>query len=297
MRGCFVEVDLVQAEWVCTAYLAQDANMLAVVKQELDPHVRTGHLISGAPEELIREEAKVVGHTTDPNAIAEARASIPGLLDKGYFLPRVMSIRQAGKKSNHALNYDMRYKRFALENEMDEREARRIVDLYRNQAYPGLKRYYTQIQEELRRTGRKLTNCFGHTRQFLDRWGPDLLNAAYAYKPQSTVAVVTNRGWVAIYRDCGGCMERVLPAANTHDAVLTQHFFSSLEELEEQVRTVDRYMSTPCVYHDEEFVLRRTISLGVSWGEECMVEVREVSPSALESALEASVAEASRRFS
>ena len=292
-----VETDLEGADWVVTAYCCQDPAMLQVVEEGLKPHVRTGSLISGAPEDFVEMEHKLVGDRTDPVEIAHARKGLPdnwhGIGVHKFFLPRSMSIRQAGKKSNHGLNYDMRYKRFALENEMAEADAKRIVDNYKNIAYPGLKRWYKLIEAELRANRRRLTNCFGQTRAFMDRWGPDLLDAAYAFKPQSTVANVTNRGLRTMY---WSAYDRVHVAAQVHDYILTHHNFGSWDELADQVVAVDNAMTCTLEYHEREFVLKRSIKLGVNWGKDCMIEVEKVRdlPVALRAAWEQSCAQEAR---
>ena len=284
----FVEVDLVQAEWVVTAYCSQDARMLKVVEDKLDPHVTTGMLISNAAEEIVVLDHKLVGHLTDPHDISKIRADklAPVQNLDTIFLPRTMSIRQAGKKSNHGLNYNMGYKRFALENELDEAEARRIVGLYKDVAYPGLHNYYREVERELKERGRKLKNCFGQARTFLDKWGPDLLNAAYAFKPQSTVGNVTNNGLRRIYNDTSN-LEEVNLAAQVHDSILNEHTFSSIPALANQILWVDRHMSTVCHYHGENFTLRREYKLGMTWGQDDMVDVEWSTPDELENALKA----------
>jgi hypothetical protein len=288
MKRCFIEIDLVQAEWVVTAYVSQDARMLDVVHAEADPHTRTGSLISGAPESFVIFENELIGHTTDPTEIARARSAIPaeweGVPTSQFFYPRIFSIRQAGKKSNHGLNYNMGYRRFALENGMEEREAKDICAMYRDIAYPGLKRYYTLINQQLRNSNRRLTNCFGQTRQFRGEWGTELLDAAYAFLPQSTVGNVTNFGMRGIYHDYR--LRDVQLGAQQHDSLLNQHNFSSWTELADQVIICDHHMSTPCAYHGQIFTLRRDIKLGLDWGEDSMIKVDFDSPDVLPVALE-----------
>jgi hypothetical protein len=120
----FLEFDLANAEWVVTAYLAGDENMIEIIQSGRSPHIATGALISGAPEEFVLEEHKLLGMQSDPDTIRSIRKGLK--IPQGIFMPRSMSIRQAGKKSNHGLNYGMRYRRFALENEMPETDAKPI---------------------------------------------------------------------------------------------------------------------------------------------------------------------------
>jgi hypothetical protein len=285
---CFVEIDLVQAEWVATAYIANDPRMIDVVSKKVDPHLRTGSLISGAPESFVKHENTLVGHLTDPGDIALARRALPpewdGIKVADFFLPRNMSVRQAGKKSNHGLNYGEQYKTFALTNEMDEGDAKHIVELYRKVAYPGLSIWYKLVELELRKNGRRLTNCFGQSRRFLERWGPDLLNAAYAFKPQSTIANVTNFGWRDTYYDRHESMRRVAIAAQVHDSVKTHNEYNSYDNLHTQVSRCVYHMTTICEYNGHQFIIDPEVKVGYNWGH--MITVHDVTPDGLEKALE-----------
>lgn len=271
----FIEVDLVQAEWVVTAFLAADQRMLDVVNSGRDPHLRTGSLISGAPEDFVATEDVAVGHLKDPKDISEARKALPkewdGVKVADFFKPRVMSIRQAGKKANHGLNYGMGYRRFAFENEMEESDAKRICHIYRDIAYPGLNRYYEVIEDELRRNNRTLTNCFGQTIQFMDRWGPELLMAAYAFRPQSTVGNITNFALRDIYA-CKG-LDRVIPAAQVHDSILCEHEWDTFDELIGQIQDVRELMSEPFEYNSMEYTLKTEVKIGINWGDDGMISL------------------------
>jgi len=272
---CFIETDLAQAEWVVTAYASGDPRMIDVVKNKRDPHKRTGSLISGAPESFVEFENKLVGHLTDPVDLKAIRQkNLPKMWEdlsvSEFFIPHNMSIRQAGKKGNHGLNYGLEYKNFALTNGMIEADAQHIVRIYRDLAYPGIKMWYTETQNTLRSNNRQLTNCFGQSMKFMDKWDIKLFMAAYSFVPQSTVGNVTNRGMRAIYHYSD---KRVDLAAQVHDSVLTHHKFDSWDELAAQVVFCDTAMTQTCEYREEEFVIDRDIKLGVNWGGEVMKEV------------------------
>jgi hypothetical protein len=216
-----VEFDLAGAEWVVVAYLSGDPNMLEVVNSGKSPHVVTGTLISGASEEFVLAEHKAVGANTDPDTIMGLRESLD--VPSGIFLPRSMSIRQAGKKSNHGCNYYMRYKRFALENEMPEADAEPIVKFYSEKAYPGLQLYWEDIRETLRRQGRVLTNCFGRKVRMVGEWGVELWMAAYSFKPQSTVFDVCRRGMVRAFHDYSLDFLSMELGAQVHDSLMAAY--------------------------------------------------------------------------
>jgi hypothetical protein len=262
-----LEFDLSGAEWVVVAYLSGDPNMLRVVEGGLQPHVETGKLISRAPEELILQEHSLLGSTTDPDEILQVRrTNIPDLLDGDYFLPRTMTIRQAGKKGNHSLNYDSRYRGFALTNEMPEPDAKVIVNAYRNDAYPGLVTWHESIRQELRDNNRTLTNLLGNKVRLLDQSGPDLWKAAYSYKPQSTVGDIVRRAMVLMYEDNDSVGRLAKPKANVHDSILVNYPVDPLDRLLEFVNRTVGYMSPELHCNGRTFKLGVDVKMGHNWG-------------------------------
>jgi hypothetical protein len=264
----FVEFDLAGAEWVIVAYLAGDQNMIDVVESGRSPHVATGSLISGAPEELVIREHELLGSATDPDTLLMVRsAELPELVKGGFFIPRSMTIRQAGKKSNHGLNYDMRYKRFALENEMPETDAKPIVEKYHDDAYPGIRDvFHAEVKKELRENDRTLVNLFGDKVRLMDQSGPDLWDKAYSYKPQSTVAKIVTRAMVAVYRDTGELLRPAGLRANVHDSLLINWPDDREAELEPFALKVREYMSHEFEVKGRRFTLDVDVKVGPNWG-------------------------------
>jgi len=269
-NNILIEMDLAGAEWVVVAYLSGDANMLDIIQNKKDPHTVTGMLISGAPEHIVMEESKLVGHNTDPNIINEVREGMPHLCDSEYFLPRSMSIRQAGKKSNHGLNYNMRYRRFALENEMAESEAKKIVALYRTSAYPGIPIWHNTVENKIRKD-RYLINCFGRKRKFMDAWGPDLLDAAFSFLPQSTVADVVLEGMKKAYNDELEVFRFAKLRANVYDSLLYEYPTESLWAMSMFIDGMtSRYLNPTLTYSGREFSIDVDVKIGFDWGQESM---------------------------
>ena len=264
-----LEFDLSGAEWVVVAYLCQDENMLSVVRSGKSPHIVTGALISGAPEEFVLQEHKIVGSHTDATTIEMLRAKLH--VPPQVFLPRVMSIRQAGKKSNHGLNYNMKYRRFALENEMLEEDAKPIVEAYIQKAYPGLQNYWSAIRRELKDNKRTLVNCFGRKVKLRGEWGEELFNQAYSFKPQSTVVDIVNRAMVLAYEDQSPEFENFFLGAQVHDSLHvqvkvpdTQGEWNALTQM--VLRLKEDYMRPIIAYNDVEFQLGCDAKLGLDWG-------------------------------
>lgn len=270
MRYIFLEFDLAGAEWVVVAYLSQDPNMLKVVHSGKSPHIVTGSLISGAPEDVVEQDHKLIGINTNPILIEQLRRQLK--FPPRTFIPRSMSIRQAGKKSNHGLNYDMRYRRFALENEMLEDEAKPIVELYRTKAYPRIfDHWHPSIRKELKDNNRSLVNCFGRKVTLRDEWGQDLFNAAYSFKPQSTVFDCVREGMKRTFRDDTIPFLELRLGAQVHDSFMMRYPVpTSQEEWQHLAIAVLRitrdYMRPQLIYSDIPFFLNCDAKMGWSWG-------------------------------
>ena len=266
-----LEFDLAGAEWVVVAYLSGDPNMLSVVESGISPHVATGGFVSRASRELVEREHEVIKSISDADTVLMLRRQfIPELLEGErtgeFWLPRSMTIRQACKKANHGLNYDMRYRRFALENEMPEADAKPIVELYRTEAYPGLVDWHESIKGELKHNDRTLENLLGRKVRLLDQPGPDLWDKAYSFKPQSTVADIVLDGMCLCYEDDSSLFEPMVISANVHDSLLFQYPAEPQERVKEFARAVRRYMSPALTALGREFVLGVDIKAGPDWG-------------------------------
>ncbi len=271
-----IELDKAGAEWVVVAYLSGDANMIDVIEKGDSPHTRTGSLISGAPESFVEKEEKLVGHNTDPETIRTLREPLLDEIEDYWFMPRVMSIRQAGKKSNHGLNYNLRYKGFALHNEIEEREAKIIWELY-HKAYPGIHIWHRTEQRQLREN-RTLENCFGRKRRFMDAWGEPLFDSAYAFKPQRTVFDITRIGMKKFTRDTSPLFMRAEMLGQVHDSNLFQYNHRDAEETSTwATKQALDYMNPMCVYNSREFYIGTTMKIGTDWGNmhECGFSAKE----------------------
>jgi hypothetical protein len=268
-RPVLIEIDLKQAEWVIVAYLAKDPNMISVIEEHRDAHAATGSQITSLSEDLIKEESKLLGHETDPDAIERVRASVGGSFLGAKFLPRTMSIRQMGKKSNHALNYDMTANRFAMENETPLSESRLIVEGY-HKGYPGIRgTFHAGIRRQLE-VDRTLTNCFGRRVRFLGPWENELFKKAYDFLPQSTVADCCNRG--LIYCCHHNATAGVLtPQTQVHDSVLHLGRYHHPSELWDPVQLCVAHMTPELTYGPYTFQLECEAKIGYSWGEDHML--------------------------
>lgn len=266
----FWEVDKRQAEWVVVAYLCGDANMIQVIEEGKDTHIHTASLMFNAPPEVLMLDDKLIGHSTDPDAIAALRMSQELIERYAGSFPRTMSARQCGKKSNHGLNYDEGFTQFALINEIEQREAKRIVEMY-HLIYPGIRVWYEHIKRQLMKD-RSLTNCFGRKVRFLDAYGPDMWKAAYSMLPQSTVVDSLNQGMVRTYNDesitgTQGCDVDLL--SQVHDSLLLQvplDVLSSSTFIELRQK-VHEYVSPELNYNGRSFKIATDDKIGLNWGQ------------------------------
>jgi uracil-DNA glycosylase len=267
------EFDKRQAEWIETAFLSGDANMMEVVEKGLDAHVRTAQLMYGAPEELILKEAKIVGNSTDEDWIKEQRLKLcPEIFS--YNPPLNMSMRQAAKKSNHGFNYDLSPIGFADANQMPLDDSKRCYAGY-HKSYPGLKLWYKRTVEELQTKNRTLETFFGRRRWFGDRWSDDLFKQAYAYRPQSTVADMVNRALIQQHRDQKDYMKLVDLLGQVHDSELIQYPLDKLVEFGKAAVTIKQYLEPTVTYGGRSHVIPTDLKIGLDWGNMVAIKLSE----------------------
>ena len=233
-----VSMDLSQAENRVVAYIANEVRMIEAFETGVDLHKLTAGLIFG-----IR-----------PEEVSDLPGSCP--IAGGQFSQRFW-----GKKANHGLNYDLGYKTFALYYEMEERDAKFIVERY-HMAYPGIRQWHASIREELRRSGR-LTDCLGNTRIFMERWGDDLFKSAYSFIPQSTVARKLNRdGLCYLYYN-----QQLFHSAEllnqVHDSIVFQVPLSlGPEKIAQIIWAVKANLETPLTFHTRTFSIPADTQVG-----------------------------------
>lgn len=257
------EMDKAQAEWVVVAYLCGDANMIKTIENKEDAHINTAHLMFGAPKELLKLESDIIGSESDEQTILQKRKEkCPEILR--YHPIANMSCRQAGKKSNHGLNYDLGANGFAATYGLELRESKRCTDLY-HRAYPSIRIWHAHIRTQLGKD-RTLTNLFGRKRRFLDRWGDDLFKTAYAYIPQSTVAQLLNIGLIESYERQTlpdyGFLRKMEHLSQVHDSVLFQQDLSDLTAYAQTIKAVKGFVEIPMIANGRTFTIRTDAKVG-----------------------------------
>jgi len=176
----FYGMDLSQAENRIVAYVGRISQMIEAFESKEDIHGLTAKIMAnifynGLPEDF--------NPKTMLAPIGDGKKSW----------------RDWGKKANHGLNYDLGYKTFALYNEISERDAKLIVEIY-HRAYPGVRNGFHKYIQDCVRRNRTLTNLMGRKTLFTDRMDDSLFKDAYACIPQGTVGdVIDQRGLNFIY--------------------------------------------------------------------------------------------------
>ena len=257
------EMDKAQAEWVVVAYLCGDANMIRTIENKEDAHINTAHLMFGAPKDLIKLEDEVLGSESDEEAIRAKRTEyVPDIL-RYHPIPN-MSCRQAGKKSNHGLNYDLGANGFAATYGLDLREAKRCTDLY-HRAYPAIRIWHAHVRTQLGKD-RTLINLFGRRRRFLDRWGDDLFKAAYAFIPQSTVAQLLNKGLIDVHEKqleaSFSYLRKLELLSQVHDSVVFQRSETELVDYAKCLLAIKQFIEVPLTANGRVFTIRTDAKVG-----------------------------------
>jgi DNA polymerase I-like protein with 3'-5' exonuclease and polymerase domains len=263
----FLEIDKAKAEWVVTAYASGDPTMIAAIESGVDIHAYTGGLITGVPAELILKDDKLIGHRTDADEILELRLKhIPEIFEcDALFVPRTMSVRQAGKKTNHGCNYIEGPPMFALTNEIPEKDAKPLVMAYRS-TYSHLPIWWDAVKMELGKS-RTLYNCFGRPRRFLDEWNHDLVKQGVAFIPQSTVVDILNKAMILAYNSELDFMEALEMLCQVHDSLLSQYPVGNFKKMAQAILELAHLLNPTMEYGGREFQINSDLKVGLNWGE------------------------------
>jgi len=246
-----VDIDLKQADWRFVAYLSEDPNMIDALVNRKDIHKMAAAPIFGyQPDELhlVSDDADI---KKDPSRCAS-------------FGNGTHSERFWGKKANHAFNYRQSATAFALQLLIGENEAKTIRAGY-FEAFPNIQNVYWAWVEKQLRHDRTITNLFGRSYRFLDRWSTQLVDAATAFYPQSSVADIINQWGINEMWYNPEKYKYVDLLLQVHDSVVIQipldkgisHGMKILENLQES-------LEQPIHLNGFEFFLPAEISAGVT---------------------------------
>ena len=158
--------DLSQIENRIVAYTGGVIPQIEAFESGIDLHILTASIIFGKPYDQISSE-------DGSSSLGDGR----------------QSERYWGKKGNHAINYGVSYKRFALVNEMSEGDAKYVLETV-HRGYPQIKEGYQVMIKNQLIASRTITNLFGRTRLFL---GP--IVPSYPNVPKSACLATYREGY------------------------------------------------------------------------------------------------------
>ncbi len=222
-------MDLSQAENRIVAFVSGDGKMMKAFNDKQDVHKLTASLIHNVELANVTKEQ-----------------------------------RDVGKKCNHAFNYDMGYKQFALLCEMPETKARFYLEAYHD-AYPSVRQWHTRVVDQLKQN-KTLVDLFGKPQTFLSIWGHDLFKQAYSYIPQSTVATKLNtHGLLHVWHMPGLDVE---PLNVVHDDLWFQIPVSiGFPLMAEYIMSIKQSLEQPLFYHERSFIIPADLQIGVCFGD------------------------------
>jgi len=254
-------IDLSQIENRIVAYVGGVIEQIKAFEQGIDLHKLTASIILGKPYDQISGE-------DGSSDIGDGR----------------QSERFWGKKGNHATNYDVGYKTFALKNEMPERKAKMILETI-HRGYPQIRGGFQQLIQDMLFDNRTVTNLYGRNRMFL---GPirvtehtpknacvDTFRKAYAQLPQSTCAdKITKEGINYIYYS-QDLFHEVELLTQIHDSVVFQIPLSvPFKRHAEILLLVKKSLETPLDWHGTRIDTPADITIGFNMCKDDMIEIK-----------------------
>lgn len=144
-----------------------------------------------------------------------------------------VAMRQLGKKSKHATNYEMEPFRFSFLAGLEISEAKKVLAAV-HRAYPKVRGvFHKQVEEQVRKT-RTLRNPLGRIRVFYKKLDSHGIKVAYSWIPQSTVSDHMKRAMLNLSRVID--RTRAFYVAENHDSLTSLVHLSYLREYCELVK-------------------------------------------------------------
>ena len=276
----FANLDQSKAEYAHVANLSGDENMLAALAEGKDVHAWTAHLLLGVKLDFIEAEAKLLGESTSSSIIAEARKQLSTQwhgpeFDAAFALVPDSSLRQFGKKRNHAWNYRESAEGYAQRTGTSIKRARE-QDALQRKAFPAVVTYWESTRWEVLNR-KQLTNCFNRVIPFRSFFTTEVWKSACAARPQSGVADVNNAAMREIHAwGDAECSVR----NNVYDSLLLQlrlrrnvriagdsgPLIGEAERINALLTRCVEVMSPELSYADRKFRVGIDVKLGRCWG-------------------------------
>lgn len=268
----FYGSDISQAENRLVAYIGRITQMIEAFENKRDIHSLVATMM-----------ANLFYHGKLPSDFNPKTALAPiGKGDKPW--------RDWGKKTGHAANYDISYKTLALANEIPEREAKTILNIYHT-GFPGVRNGFHKYVQQCLRQNRTLTNYMGRKTLFVDQLDDTLFREAYACIPQGTVGdIIDQRGLNYIYYNSNPLFKNVEILIQIHDQIGYQiptpyHPTNpvSWEDHARIVKDIKGSLEHPIYTHyGHKFVMPVDTDMGVTLNKDDGVGLKEYTPEELE---------------
>lgn len=254
--------DLSQIENRIVAYVGGILPMIDAFETGKDMHRLTASMIFGKPyDEVTSEDGTcLIGDGTH-------------------------SERYFGKKCNHAVNYDTGYKKFALVNEITEKESKQILDKL-HQAYPQIKQGYQRLIQSMLKENRTVSNLFGRNRIFMGPIIPNPPNVplaqcqatyreGYAHLPQSTTADKINEQGIEFIYYNQQWFKDVELLTQVHDSVVFQIPLSiSWEQHAKILLRIKNSLETPMYWRGIKINVPADLCIGFNMCKDEMIEIK-----------------------
>ena len=155
---------------------------------------------------------------------------------------------------------------FALMNEIENSEARIMVERYKKVIYPKLPDWHKSIREQVTKT-RTLTNCFNQKFYFMGALDNDTFKSAYSCLPQSTVVTIANQAMAKYMNDESDDFKPAQLLAQVHDSLLMQYLKPDYEAAARFAIKLGLDYMSPVLDYGEPFKLNVTMKAARrSWG-------------------------------
>lgn len=254
-------IDLSQIENRIVAYVGGVISQIEAFERGIDLHSLTASVIFNKPYEQISKDD---GSST----LGDGR----------------QSERYWGKKGNHATNYDVGYKTFALKNEMPETDAKRILENI-HRGYPQIRGGFHKTVQEMLFRDRFVTNLLGRRRLFLGPIIPSYTTPrsacittyreAYAQLPQSTVADKVNEFGVEYIYYNQDLFTPIELLTQIHDSIVFQIPLTiPWHEHARMIALIKHSMERPLHWHEREIPTPADLSIGYNICKDDMTELK-----------------------
>jgi DNA polymerase-1 len=253
--------DLSQIENRIVAYVGGVISQIKAFENGIDLHKMTASVITGKPYDDISDEA-------GSSPLGDGR----------------QTERYWGKKGNHAVNYDVGVKKFALVNELSEKESKEMLERI-HRGYPQIRNGYHATIQRMMIENRTVTSLMGRKRLFL---GPifqsnntpksacqDTFREGYAQLPQSTTAdKINEHGLEYIYYN-QNLFKPIELLAQIHDSIVFQ-IPLSVPWIDHAVmlNKIKESLEQPLYWHGTKINTPCDLSIGLNMCKDEQIEIK-----------------------